>query len=323
MKKLKIAFVLLFIPAFIALSQDYLNVDKIVDSYPRNITKPEKLAEMINRDFKTNVDKARAVYRWVASNIKYDVDAYYSGVKSVSYSYSSPEEKRQKELELQKKQVEQTLKRKKAVCEGYSGLFQNLCDMVGVECVTILGYSKTLDKDIGRIPKSTDHAWNAIKIDNKWKLIDVTWGAGSVDYSKKAFIPKFTDIYFLTPPDLFFLKHFPEKKEWLLVNKSLEDFIELPLYYSEFAVSGISIIKPGKGIIRINPNDKIEFKWKTNLDPKDLNYGFKGDKYARELIAEHKDDILSFEIAIGKSVPGLITFYYKGSAVISYKLEKK
>lgn len=317
--------IIFFIVIYIlpVVSQDFISIDKIVDAYPRNISKPEKLAEMIKRDFNTDIEKARAIYRWIATSIKYDVDAYYSGVKSTSYSYSTLEEKKQKELELQKKQVEQTLKKKKAVCEGYSGLFQNLCDMVGVECVTILGYSKTSDRDIGRIPKSTDHAWNAIKIDNKWKLIDVTWGAGSVNYSKKEFIPQFNDIYFLTPPELFFLKHFPENKDWLFVNKSLEDFIELPLYYSEFAVSGIKIIEPEKGIIKTKPNDIIKFKWRTTLETKDLTYGFKGDMYARELTVDKKGDILSFEIAIEKSVPGLVTFYYKGSAVVSYKLEKK
>jgi transglutaminase/protease-like cytokinesis protein 3 len=323
MGKIFVSLLLTLVCFYSLKAQDFTVIDSKVDNYPRSFTKPEKLAELINRDFKTDLERARAIYRWIASNIKYDVDAYYAGSKPISFSYTTLEEKKQKELEIARKQNEQTLKKKKAVCEGYSGLYKYLCDLTGLECVVIQGYSKTMDRDIGRVPKNSDHAWNAVKINNKWELVDVTWGAGSVDYSKKAFIQKFNDVYFMTPPELFFLKHYPENKDWLFVKKSLQDFVDLPLYYSDFAVSGISIIKPEKGIIKAKAGDKIEFRWKTSLDPKELTWAFKGDKYARELSSTSKDGILSFEIKLEKSVPEFVTFYYKGSAIVSYKLEKK
>jgi hypothetical protein len=322
MKK-SILFLAIFIIIYIkALSQDYQNIDNKVDKYPRSFSKPEKLAELINKDFKSENDKARAIYRWIALNIAYDVKAFYQGQKVVTYSYSTPEEKEKKEKEYLQGMVAEVLKKKKAVCEGYSTLFKTLCDLTKVECVVIQGFSKVFEDDIAKTPKVSDHSWNAVKIDNKWKLIDVTWGAGSVDYSKKIFVPKFTDVYFFTEPELFFLKHFPENKDWLFVNKSLQNFVEQPLYYSDISLGDITTIKPDKGIIKVKPKEKIEFKWKTKLNPKEISYDFRGDKYGKEISADSKNGNLSFEVTVEK-VPGFLTFYYKGVAAISYRIEKK
>jgi transglutaminase/protease-like cytokinesis protein 3 len=322
-KKLLLLAIISNLPFLAIFSQEYEKIDKIVDGYPGSFSKIEKLADQINKDFSSEKDKARAIYRWIAMNIKYDVDAYYSGQKSYNYTYSSQEEKEQKEKEFEKKLAEQALKKKKAVCEGYSTLFKMLCDLTNVECVVIQGYAKIFDKDIGKEPRGTDHAWNAVKINNKWQLTDATWAAGSVDFSKKKFIAGFSDLWFLSSPDIFFLKHFPEDKKWLFADKTMKDFVDLPLFYSDDALSGIEIIKPKKGIIKINSKDIVKFEWKTNLDPKKLNYAFKSDKYAKELQADVKNGVLFFEIPMEKTGSAYLTFYYQNSALLTYKIEKK
>ncbi|MBQ8202963.1 MAG: hypothetical protein IJZ75_01605 [Clostridia bacterium] len=58
----------------------------------------------------------------------------------------------------------------KAVCEGYSKLFQYLCYCVGINATQIIG---TAD--------GGNHMWNGVNIDGKWYHIDVTWG-DSGDY---------------------------------------------------------------------------------------------------------------------------------------------
>ena len=52
----------------------------------------------------------------------------------------------------------------KAVCEGYSKLFQYLCYCYGVNCTTVSGTAK-----------EGDHMWNAVKLNGNWTMIDVTW----------------------------------------------------------------------------------------------------------------------------------------------------
>jgi hypothetical protein len=56
---------------------------------------------------------------------------------------------------------------KKAICAGYSSTFQLFMDLLGIECITVNGYSGDL--------QSEEHAWNMVKIDGEWYCVDVTW----------------------------------------------------------------------------------------------------------------------------------------------------
>lgn len=57
----------------------------------------------------------------------------------------------------------------KAVCDGYSKLFYFLCRMNGIDCVLVTGSATNTAGD------TEDHAWNKVKINDKWYAIDVTW----------------------------------------------------------------------------------------------------------------------------------------------------
>lgn len=55
------------------------------------------------------------------------------------------------------------------VCQGYAGAFKYLCDRLGINCVMILGSAYDYEGNKG------GHAWNAVKIDNNWYALDITW----------------------------------------------------------------------------------------------------------------------------------------------------
>ncbi len=55
------------------------------------------------------------------------------------------------------------------------------------------------------------HAWNAVKIAGKWRLVDATWGAGWIKEGK--FDKSFVEYYFCPPPQSLIMTHFPRKKE--------------------------------------------------------------------------------------------------------------
>ena len=65
---------------------------------------------------------------------------------------------------------------KKAICKGYTLTFQLFMDMLGIECITVDGTSKS-----GAEP----HAWNMVRLDGEWYCVDVTWddpvSSGKVD----------------------------------------------------------------------------------------------------------------------------------------------
>ena len=57
-----------------------------------------------------------------------------------------------------------------AVCEGYAKLFQYLCYQVGINSTFVIGEGS-----------DENHAWNTVKIENKWYHIDTTWDDGSTN----------------------------------------------------------------------------------------------------------------------------------------------
>lgn len=65
----------------------------------------------------------------------------------------------------------------------------------------------------------TCHAWNAVRVQGHWALLDPCWGAGNV--GNGIFNRDFSPQWFLTPPAFFGLRHFPEpgKERWQLLAK--------------------------------------------------------------------------------------------------------
>eukprot|EP00301_Raphidiophrys_heterophryoidea_P020763 c5375_g1_i1.p1 GENE.c5375_g1_i1~~c5375_g1_i1.p1 ORF type:complete len:870 (-),score=269.80 c5375_g1_i1:166-2775(-) len=160
-----------------------------------------QLASHLATPFAKEVDKVRAFFRWICENIEYDGD----GLRYGTYAESdfSPEG---------------VISTGKAVCQGYVNLLKAMCDAVQCcECVVLLGYAKSGFLDIGDM-QVPNHAWNALKIDDAWYLVDVTWAAGSLqaDFS---FRKEFNNYFWLTPPDQFILSHFPERSAFQLLNQ--------------------------------------------------------------------------------------------------------
>jgi hypothetical protein len=51
-------------------------------------------------------------------------------------------------------------------CNGYAKTMQYLCDIAGIECLTVPGMNSS----------DSTHAWNKIKIGSNWYNMDATWG---------------------------------------------------------------------------------------------------------------------------------------------------
>ena len=71
-----------------------------------------------------------------------------------------------------------TLTRRKAFCQGYAELLQKMCQIAGVPCEVISGYGRGFGFPIGQAEnvRQSNHAWNAVKIQEHWHLVDVYLG---------------------------------------------------------------------------------------------------------------------------------------------------
>lgn len=112
----------------------------------------EEILEEIIADGMTDLEKETAVYTWLTNSVDYDwshMDILAETARDAYGPYGG-------------------LVNRSAVCLGYATSFQLLMDLLGIECVTVVGAGSH---------STADHAWNVVKVDGKWYCVDVTWDA--------------------------------------------------------------------------------------------------------------------------------------------------
>jgi len=191
----------------------------------------EDLAEHLAAPARGDEERARAIYRWMAANVDYDVDGTATARRD-----RTPEE---------------VLAERKGVCSEYSALFSRLCALSGLEAVVIRGSGKGYGYTVGsEVSDRSNHAWNGVKIDGDWRLVDSTWGAGYLD-PQEGFVRRFEEFYFFTPPEELVWTHLPEDPKWqLLANPvSKEEFEGLVYVKPAFFNNDMDIVGPREGTI--------------------------------------------------------------------------
>lgn len=326
MPQKKIAFLFLLLNTFFlnfTFAQKFSEVDKIVAKYPKSFNTTEKLAEKIEKDFSSDYDRARAIYSWIAFNIKYDYNAYLNPPRVQGFSYSTEAEKQRKIQQLNDKLIQKAFTSKKAVCEGFTALYQHLAESVGLKCEIIRGDSKVSVRDIGRKNTSSNHAWNTVLIDKKWRLIDVTWGQGYYDSSKGRMVNDFNPVYFDTDPDYFFAKHYPDSGSYLGNRISKDEFLNGPLIYNTTIENDYKIKSPDSGIIEVRNGDKITFEIKNVSKSDQVFYLNKRNQPVKVQNPKEKRGGLEFQVLIDVNVGEYITIFVDTNSVVSYKIVQK
>ncbi len=269
----KITFLLFFI-SFSVLSQNRLDrVDNIVKSY-KNFTTIESLAKQIDSDFSSDVEKARAAYTWIATNLNYNSRNPFLIYDTKIYIVSDEEDYQRRLKKEDEKTALKAFQTKKAVCKGYAYLYRKICDIIGIENKVVLGYIKSSSYEIGYVPDRKNHAWNAIKIDGQWKFIDATQGSG-FSY-KGVWQPKFNKAYFDIKKETIKNTHFPEDIFWrnYTGQKPLKEFSDLPVFSKAYFNSNFQVVSPSSGQIATQKRKLIELKLKGIRFNTKIHYKF-------------------------------------------------
>ena len=137
------------------------------------------LANAITMGLTTDLEKSKAIYDWVTSNIAYDYAAFMGtapyGDQTALGALSDGE----------------------VVCQGYSALTAALHRALGIPAQFVFG--------VGSGNGSMDtpnHAWNKVLIDGTWIIMDTTWGAGYINENGE-FVQSPTEYYFNTSVEDF------------------------------------------------------------------------------------------------------------------------
>lgn len=316
-------FILSVIFSHTAFAQKYGKVDEIVLKYPKHFSSTEKLAERIQKDFTSDYDKARAIYSWIAFNIDYDLAAFLNPPKTKSFTYRTELEKENKIKLFNDRILEKAFQSQKTVCEGFTLLYSHLATLVGLKSQIIRGDSKTRLSDIGRKNTTSNHAWNMVLIDGKWRLIDVTWGQGYYNDSKNDMVKEFSAIYFDTPPAYFFAKHFPDSGTFLDDKLDKEAFLNGPLIYNKLIENDSEITAPDSGMLEVKNGDKVTFRIKNISKSDQVYYLNKRNQPVKIENPKERKGALEFQVTFDKNIGSFITFYLYTNSIVSFKVIQK
>lgn len=197
-------FWLILFPAYYSSqTTDFSAIDKHAINAPSNVSANiETLFSYLMKPTKNDLEKVRSFYVWISCNIKYDM-------KSLLANKYPPYD------------AETVLKNKSAVCIGYAKLFEALCKKAKIPVYIVDGYSKGFGYIDGQNFTIPDHAWNSVKINNKWYILDVTWDGTSTNLPESFPTRKFNSKYFLASPQAFSKYHLPSDPIWQLSDSIL------------------------------------------------------------------------------------------------------
>jgi len=232
---------------------DFTKADSIAENTTQKFDFVEDLAIALTKDLETDLEKSRTIYMWIVKNIRYDCKKYHNNVPP---KFSGLNEKyiQKRVKKWEEEQTLKTMRRKKGICADYSRLFKAMCGQVGIDALIILGDSRDFRRSY-RNNHDNPHAWNAIKLDGEWKLVDATWGAGYADAKVTKFTRRVTTGYFLTPPELFILNHLPDDKKWQLLETTIskKEFSNQPMI--NYGDDKFKIVGFSNGVLQ-SKNDK-------------------------------------------------------------------
>jgi transglutaminase/protease-like cytokinesis protein 3 len=257
---------------------------KAVDEYVKSLGSLQGMSmgtinNVVSKKFEDKIDRARAIYYWIANNITYDVKA----ARGNNQAKNTPTE---------------VLLSRRAVGTGFASLFQDMCSSADIRCLTVDGFVKNIIEDIDEKGTEINHSWAVVQLGlspDTWYYVDPAWGSGYPDAEMKVFTRSFTDAYFFTDKATFNLQHYPDNEAWKLGSapKNKKDFYALPLVKVAAQELGLKRITPNDGILKVKTGKSVNFNFtidggeniskvalavgeKKKLKLKDMNYSYSG-----------------------------------------------
>lgn len=173
--------------------------------------------------------RVKAIHDWVADRVAYDADA-------LADRRYPPQD------------AATVLATRKAVCAGYAQLFTALARAAGIKAAYLTGDARTGEDDLDGL----GHAWNAVEIAGHWYLLDATWDSGSVN--GRTFKKHYRSDYFLTPPEVFGIDHYPSTARWQLRKPAITRgaFMRQPMMTPSFYARGMTLERPDRSQVDVS-----------------------------------------------------------------------
>jgi transglutaminase/protease-like cytokinesis protein 3 len=289
---------------------------KAVDAYVKSLGPLDSMSmgtinNVVSNKFTDKIDKARAIYYWVAHNITYDIKA----ARTNKTAKNSPAE---------------VLLSRQAVGIGFASLFQDMCSSADIRCLTVDGFIKTDPQQIGEHDQEINHSWAVVQLGQspeEWYYVDPAFGSGFTSADMKEFTTYYTDACFFTDKETFNLQHYPDNEAWKLGSapRSKKDFFEMPVVKIAAIELGLKKISPGGGKISAKANKAVKFSFTVksteSITKVELGIGEKKKYRLEEIQYSNSASVLSFTYKFQEENSFPVTVFVNGKEFASYYVE--
>ncbi len=291
------------------------NFDK-VDAHALKVGKLDStnmgtIASMLTKPFAEKIDKARAIYTWIANNIVYDVKA------------ASKEQ-------TDKSTTTEVLLYRKAVGIGFATLFQDMCSSAGIRCLTADGHIKRNTEEISDEELEKNHSWAVVQLGlspDTWHYVDVALGSGSVDEQMKVFTKKFSGNYFFAHKAIFNWQHFPDNPVWKLDAgpKNKTAFLALPIIRASAYDWQLKKFTPELAVQKATLSTPVNFSFvfgkEDIINKVTIHYGNGKKKKIKNALYNQSGSTLSFSYKFDVEDTYPVTILLNDDELITYKFE--
>ncbi|KAI1498203.1 hypothetical protein F5X99DRAFT_337409 [Biscogniauxia marginata] len=200
------------------------------------------------RPYRSDVQRLRAIFTWAAEKITWEEDF---------------------EGEVDTRRVIQT---KRGCAEEYATLVHEMCTAIGIHSEIVRGYLKTP----GEVPETTimprsNHWWNALIIDNEWRMMDCCLASPSnprraLYSSAGSGVADFW--WFLTRPMELCWTHIPEhhSQQHVCPPVAYETLLNLPGACPPYFKNGIAMADFNTAMTRIEDLEMVHIKFNVPPD---------------------------------------------------------
>jgi transglutaminase-like putative cysteine protease len=187
-------------------------------------------------------DRAKAVHDYIVLRLTYDQASFHAIVDHTG--------------EPAAQDAETVFASRTGVCEGYARLMVALGKAADLEIAFIGGSVRNAhyrvgdgdDQSVKAALEGFGHAWNAVKLGDRWELIDATWD----DPTGGA--PTLRSTYLFVPPKLMLLDHLPDTPRWQLVDApvSAGEFVRQPMMSPDIGRFGLTLLDPTRAQVSVD-----------------------------------------------------------------------
>jgi hypothetical protein len=270
------------------------------------------ITDSLTLPFSSKAEKARALFMWMANYIEID--------PKTTSNYDN-----------RTNDASGVFLRRKGNPTGISLLFQEMCSLASIRCISVEGFYKYNTDDIGDPPDEPNHAWNVIQLSTsptEWYYIDISSACGFLDRRKTVFTRQVNDVYFFADRIVFNLQHYPANKAWQLGEgpASIKSFYNLPYVLPGAYSYKLSKAITPSGLFVTNTEKKSSFKLQARRQDQINNLELvigEGAKAGKPIRVNFTTDqsTIDFQYTFTKSDTYPVTLLFNGIEVLRFVAE--